>query len=120
MRKLIFFSTVGPDHDDKAWFPFVQAFRAAKAGVEDVEIFLAGPATGLLRSSVRSSLEGRFKDALDAVLDSGIPIRYSTGCARYRGVTEADIEGCGAKPGDVSELWLTVAEGAQLVPFLAA
>lgn len=120
MRKLIFFSTVGPDHDDKAWFPFVQASRASNAGVDDVEIFLAGPATGLLRSSVRSGVEGRYKDALDAVLATGIPIRFSAGCAEYRGVTEDDIEECGAKPGDVSGMWRSVAEGAQLVPFLAS
>jgi len=77
-RKLIFFSTVGPDHNDGAWFPFSQARRASDAGL-DVEIFLAGPATGLLRSAVRSGLEGRPKDSLQAVTDAKVPIRVSPG-----------------------------------------
>lgn len=77
-QKLIFFSTVGPDHNDGAWFPFGQARRAAAAGLE-VEIFLAGPATGLLREAVRSRLEGRPRDSLGAVLDAKVPIQYSPG-----------------------------------------
>ncbi len=77
-QKLIFFSTVGPDHNDGAWFPFGQARRAAEAGL-DVEVFLAGPATGLLRESVRTALEGRPKDSLQAVLDAKVPIQYSPG-----------------------------------------
>jgi len=77
-QKLIFFSTVGPDHNDGAWFPFGQARRAAEAGLE-VEVFLAGPATGLLRESVRARLEGRPKDSLRAALDAKVPIQYSPG-----------------------------------------
>ncbi len=77
-RKLIFFSTVGPDHNDGAWFPFGQARRAAEAGLE-VEVFLAGPATGLLREAARTRLEGRPKDSLRAVLDTKVPIQYSPG-----------------------------------------
>lgn len=76
-QKLIFFSTVGPDHDG-AWFPFGQARRAAEAGLE-VEVFLAGSATGLLREPVRNRLEGRSKDSLQAVLDAKVPIQYSPG-----------------------------------------
>ncbi len=77
-QKLIFFSTVGPDHNDGAWFPFGQARRAAEAGL-DVEVFLAGPATGLLRESVRTGLEGRPKDSLQAVLDAKVPIHFAPG-----------------------------------------
>jgi predicted peroxiredoxin len=76
--KLIFFSTVGPDHDDGAWFPFNQARRAADAGL-DVEIFLAGPATGLFRSASRSGLEGRAKDSLAAIGEARVPIQFSPG-----------------------------------------
>ncbi len=76
-QKLIFFSTVGPDQDN-AWFPFAQARRAAEAGLE-VEIFLAGPATGLLREATRNRLKGRPKDSLRAVLDAEVPIRYAPG-----------------------------------------
>lgn len=77
-EKLIFFSTVGPDHNDGAWFPFSQARRASEAGLE-VEIFLAGPATGLLRSATRAGLEGRPKDSLEAVIEAKVPIRVSPG-----------------------------------------
>lgn len=77
-RKLIFFSNVGPDHNDGAWFPFGQARRASDAGLE-CEIFLSGPATGLLCSAVRTGLEGRPKDSLDAVLAAKVPIQYSPG-----------------------------------------
>ena len=77
-QKLIFFSTVGPDHNDGAWFPFNQARRASDAGLE-VEIFLAGPATGLLRSATRTGLTGRPKDSLEAVSEAKVPIQYSPG-----------------------------------------
>ena len=77
-QKLIFFSTVGPDHNDGAWFPFNQARRASEAGLE-VEIFLAGPATGLLREASRSGLVGRAKESLQAITDAKVPIQYSPG-----------------------------------------
>ncbi len=77
-QKLIFFSTVGPDHNDGAWFPFNQARRAADAGL-DVEIFLAGPATGLLRAATRTGLAGRPKDSLQAVTEAKVPIQFSPG-----------------------------------------
>jgi predicted peroxiredoxin len=77
-RKLIFYSTVGPDRDNAAWTPFTMAKRAIDAGL-DCEIFLAGPATGLLRHASRVGQEGRQREALDAVLDAKIPIRFAPG-----------------------------------------
>ena len=78
LRKLIFYSTVGPDRDNAAWTPFTLAKRAIDAGLE-AEVFLAGPATGMLRQSVRSSPEGRQKEALETVLQARIPIFFSPG-----------------------------------------
>ncbi len=78
LRKLIFYSTVGPDRDNAAWTPFTMAKRAIEAGLE-AEIFLAGPATGLLRHASRVGQEGRQKDALDTVLAAKIPIHFSPG-----------------------------------------
>ncbi len=78
LRKLIFYSTVGPDRDNAAWTPFTMAKRAIEAGLE-AEIFLAGPATGLLRHASRVGQEGRQKDALDMVLAAKIPIYFSPG-----------------------------------------
>lgn len=77
-RKLIFYSTVGPDRDNAAWTPFTLAKRAVDASLE-VEIFLAGPATGLLRHAVRIGQEGRQKEALDAVIAAKVPIHFSPG-----------------------------------------
>lgn len=78
LRKLIFYSTVGPDRDNAAWTPFTLAKRAIDADLE-AEIFLAGPATGMLRHSVRISPEGRQKEALDTVIQAKIPIYFSPG-----------------------------------------
>ena len=77
-RKLIFYSTIGRDRDNAAWTPFTFAKRAIDASLE-AEIFLAGPATGLLRHEVRNRVEGRQKAALDTVLDAKIPIYFSPG-----------------------------------------
>ena len=78
LKKLIFYSTVGPDRDNVAWTPFTLAKRAIDAGLE-AEIFLAGPATGLLRHAPRIGQEGRQKDALDTVIGARIPIYFSPG-----------------------------------------
>ncbi len=78
LRKLIFYSTVGPDRDAGAWRPFTMARRAIDEGLR-AEIFLAGPATGLLRRQVRERLDGRPQEALKIVLDAGVPIHYSPG-----------------------------------------
>lgn len=78
LRKLIFYSTVGPDRDNSAWTPFTLAKRAIDANLE-TEIFLAGPATGLLRNASRVGQEGRQKEALETVLAAKIPIYFSPG-----------------------------------------
>ncbi len=77
-RKLIFYSTVGPDRDNAAWTPFTMAKRAIDADLE-AEIFLAGPATGLLRRQVRERIEGRPRDNLQAVIDGKVPISVAPG-----------------------------------------
>jgi len=78
LRKLIFYSTVGPDRDDAAWTPFTLAKRAIDANLA-AEIFLAGPATGLLRHASRIGQEGRQKEALETVIGAKIPIYFSPG-----------------------------------------
>jgi predicted peroxiredoxin len=78
MAKLIFYSTVSPDRDDEAWGAFSLARRAAQAGLE-AEIFLAGPATGLVRRQVRDRVDGRAKASLDAVLEAKVPISLAPG-----------------------------------------
>ena len=78
MAKIIFYSTVSPDRDDEAWGAFSLARRAVQAGLES-EIFLAGPATGLLRRQVRERIDGRPRDNLQAVIDGKVPISFSPG-----------------------------------------
>ena len=78
MPKLIFYSTVSPDRDQDAWGAFSLARRAAEAGL-DCEIFLAGPATGLIRRHVRDRIDGRPKANLDAVLAAKVPISVAPG-----------------------------------------
>lgn len=77
-RKLVFYSTVGPDQDDAAWRAFTMARRALDADLE-CEIVLAGPATGLMRSEVRRRLVGRPAESLEKVQAAGIPIWLSPG-----------------------------------------
>ena len=78
MAKLIFYSTISPDRDDDAWGAFSLARRAVQAGLE-AEIFLAGPATGLLRRHVRDRIEGKPRDNLQAVVDGKVPIFFAPG-----------------------------------------
>jgi predicted peroxiredoxin len=78
MAKLIFYSTVSPDRDDDAWGAFSLARRAVQAGLE-AEIFLAGPATGLVRRQVRDRIDGRARENLQAVLDGKVPISVAPG-----------------------------------------
>jgi predicted peroxiredoxin len=78
MAKLIFYSTISPDRDDDAWGAFSLARRAVQAGLE-AEIFLAGPATGLLRRHVRDRIEGKPRANLQAVIDGKVPIYCAPG-----------------------------------------
>ena len=78
MAKIIFYSPVSPDRDAEAWGAFSLARRAVHAGLE-TEIFLAGPATGLLRKQVRDRIDGRARDNLHAVIDGKVPISVAPG-----------------------------------------
>lgn len=77
-RKLIFFSTTGPDADNAAWRAVTFAARAVKNGLE-CEIVLAGAATGLMRREVRARLEGRQLEAYEAITAAGVPLWLSPG-----------------------------------------
>jgi predicted peroxiredoxin len=113
-RKLIMYATAGPDNDLSAWAPFNMALRAANAGLE-VEIVLAGPATGLLRRQVRDRLTGRPQETLKALQDAGVPIWVTPGCAEFRGVALTDFDETGARPRDLEAMLVEVAEGAALI-----
>lgn len=111
--KIIFYSTIGPDGDDRAWRVFRYAERSIGAGVE-TEIMLMGPATGLLRADSRQRLEGDTKDTFEAVLAEQIPIWVGTGCSEYRGVTDVELKEVGAQRREQAELFKDMAAGAQL------
>lgn len=114
-RKIIFYSSTGPDSDDGAWRAFRYAQRAADASVT-AEIVLVGPATGLMRRDARDRLEGKVKDSVDAVLAMEVPIWLSPGCAEYRGVTDVDLKETGAELREMGEMFRDIAAGAQLFP----
>jgi predicted peroxiredoxin len=114
-RKIIFYSSTGPDADDGAWRAFRYAERAANADVE-AEIVLVGPATGLMRRDARNRLEGKVRDSVDAVLAMDVPIWLSPGCAEYRGVTDVDLKETGAAVREMGEMFQDIAAGAQLFP----
>lgn len=117
MAKLIFYSTMGPDLDDEAWSVFNMVKRAVDKSL-DAEVVLAGPATGLLRRHVRERIEGRQAESLRAVLEAGVPIWVSPGCAAFRGVSAEEMAEVGAQPRELAEMLCEVAAGAQLVPFI--
>ena len=113
-RKIIMYATASPDDDLSAWAPFNMARRAADAGLE-VEIVLAGPATGMLRRQVRDRLTGRPQETLKAVIDAGVPIWVTPGCAEFRGVALTDFDETGARPRALEAMLVDVAEGAALI-----
>lgn len=78
VRKLIFYSTAGPDSDTAAWRVITMAGRAVKKGL-DCEVVLAGPATGIMRRDARDRLEGRELEAFRAIKEAGVPIWLSPG-----------------------------------------
>lgn len=77
-RRLIFFSTTGPDADNAAWRPITLAGRAVKNGLV-CEVVLAGAATGLMRREVRARLEGRPLQAYETIKAAGVPVWLSPG-----------------------------------------
>lgn len=77
-RKLIFYSTTGPDADNAAWRAITMAARAVTKGLA-CEVVLAGPATGIMRRDARERLEGRQLDAFESIKAAGVPIWLSPG-----------------------------------------
>ncbi|HVL97694.1 MAG TPA: hypothetical protein VM324_00160 [Egibacteraceae bacterium] len=77
-RKLIFYSTTGPDADNAAWRAFTMAAGAVKHGL-DCEVVLAGPATGIMRRDARSRIQGRQREAFETVQAARVPIYLSPG-----------------------------------------
>lgn len=113
-RKIIFFSMAGPDNDDSAWMPFSFARHAVEGDLE-CEVFLAGPASGLMRKQVRDTMAARPLESFTITREAKVPISVSPGCATRRGVTSSDLEEVGATPRQMSDMLREVAMGAQLV-----
>lgn len=77
-RKIIFFSMAGPDNDDAAWMPFSFARHAVEGDLE-CEVFLAGPASGLMRKQVRDTMAARPLESFTIVSAAKVPITISPG-----------------------------------------
>lgn len=112
-RKLIFYSSTGPDVDAQAWRAFRYAERALNSSVQ-AEIVLVGPATGLMRRDARDRLDGPLKESVRAIFEAEVPVWLSPGCAEYRGVTEVDLKETGAQLRDMGEMFRDMAAGAQV------
>lgn len=96
-------SAWGTDDETRATFVFNHGMALAEAGHE-VQIFLLGDATVLMRKSVVDSVVpigwGPLKDTFAKVVAAKIPVYACGACSRARGVTEADLAQWGFKFGN--------------------
>lgn len=110
-------SAWGSDDPTKAGFPFLHALALTEAGHE-VQIFLLGEATVLMRKTVANEVTPVGWPTVGATLDKlvakHVPIYACGTCARARAVTEADLSNYGAKYGS-APIFISLVEWADLV-----
>jgi len=96
-------SAWGSDDPTKAAFPFLHGLALAEAGHE-VQIFLLGEATGLMRKATASAVVpvgwAPLVETLDKIVAKKIPVFACGACSRARGVTENDLAQWGFKFGN--------------------
>ena len=101
--KIMMKSAWGADDPTRASFPFVHGLALANAGHE-VQIFLLGEATNVMRKATADALTPvgwpPLSETLQNVVAKHIPIFACGACSRARGVTEADLNQWGAKFGN--------------------
>ena len=97
-------SAWGSDDPTKAAFVFAHGLALAEAGHE-VQIFLLGEATNLMRKATSDSYLGPclsgspISEFRDKIVARKIPVYACGACSRARGVTEADLANWNAKFG---------------------
>jgi predicted peroxiredoxin len=96
-------SAWGTDDETRATFVFNHGLALANAGHE-VQIFLLGDATVLVRKAVVDSVVPigwpPLKETFDKLVAAKIPVFACGACCRARGVTEADVSQWGFKFGN--------------------
>ncbi len=101
--KIMMKSAWGSDDPSRASFAFNHGLALAGAGHE-VQIFLLGEATVLVRKAVVESVMPigwpPFKETIDKIVAAKIPVFACGACSRARGVTEADVTQWGFKFGN--------------------
>jgi hypothetical protein len=106
-RSLLVHITAGPNDPTRA----ALGFSVAKAAIDEghrVTIFLAGDGVQLIRDGVLASLVGLGTGTLQSLYDGfvakGGRLYVSSGSAKARGVTEADLAGKPAEFGGPPQL----------------
>jgi len=115
--KIMIKSAWGSDDTTKAAFPFLHGDALSEAGHE-VQIFLLGEAVSLMRKSVANAVVPvgwpPLSEVLSKIVSKKIPIYACGACSRARGVTEADLNECGAKFG-TPKLFVSLVEWADKI-----
>ncbi len=96
-------SAWGSDDPSRASFAFNHSLALADAGHE-VQIFLLGEATVLMRKAVVDAVVPigwpPLKETFEKIVAGKIPVFACGGCSRARGITEADVSQWGFKFGN--------------------
>ena len=101
--KIMMKSAWGSDDPTRASFPFAHGLALADAG-HDVQIFLTGEATYLMRKVTADDVMPigwpPLSEMRKEVVAKHIPVFACGACSRARGVTETDLATWGAKFGN--------------------
>ncbi|HEY4739608.1 MAG TPA: DsrE family protein [Candidatus Acidoferrales bacterium] len=101
--KIMMKSSWGSDDPSRASFVFAHGLALADAG-HDVQIFLTGEATYLMRKATADAIQPvgwpPLSEMREKVVAKHIPVFSCGVCSRARGVTETDLNTWGAKFGN--------------------
>jgi predicted peroxiredoxin len=89
----LFIATHGADDPNRATFPFFLAWGVVRAG-QPAQIFLIGDGTTLVGSGVLESIVAVGPPPMRDIYPdiANVPLLVCMGCARARGITDADVE----------------------------
>src|SRR5262249_30701647 len=107
----------GTDDPTRGSFVFAHALAFADAG-HDVQIFLTGEATYLMRKATVDAVKPigwpSLSEMMGKIIAKQIPVFSWGACSRARGVTEADLTNWGAKWGSPA-IFVSLVEWADRV-----
>jgi predicted peroxiredoxin len=119
MANLVYIATFGPDDPTKACLPFHLAVNGAVPAGIDAAIGLAGDATVLIQDPIINALVSLglppFKELMQSAIQRGVPIYVCEGCARARGIAEADLRGKNASFISAPDLARQCAEATNVI-----